>query len=368
VLGDHVVVGPHAHLNGVEIGTDAFVATGASVFPGARVGARAEIRIGGIVHVNSSLPDDGLVPIGGVAVGDPAEVLSPDRHEEIRAIQEQLDLPGTVFGIERRDRARPSCPRSAAATPSCSAGTAATASSRSSTREHRRGRPHQLAVSLRLAAVAEHSGVLEAHPRPMAPPEPSLHHVPRGHAITVMNLLEGHARGAEHALHGGGVPHSVAGVRIQGLHQNPDAALSEPRGHKAPRVLEFEKAGLDAHAAADEALAELDDAGLALVGRDQFGQLGPTRDELQATARVRLDVRRGAQRDRNSGTLEPHRPQSCRAGAGGERLDPAPVTGVQVKDPRPGIHRSTRFRGELCRSPRDSRMLGLRAGPVQRGL
>jgi gamma-carbonic anhydrase len=101
VLGDHVIVGPHAHLNGVEVGEDTFIATGASLFPGARVGPRAEIRIGGIVHVNSSLPADGLVPIGWVAVGDPAQVLSPDSHEEIWAIQEPLDFPGTVFGMER---------------------------------------------------------------------------------------------------------------------------------------------------------------------------------------------------------------------------------------------------------------------------
>jgi carbonic anhydrase/acetyltransferase-like protein (isoleucine patch superfamily) len=101
VVGDHVVVGPHAHLNGVEIGADAFIATGASLFPGARVGARAEVRIGGIVHVNSSLPADGLVPIGWVAVGDPATVLPPDRHDEIWAIQRELDFPGTVFGLER---------------------------------------------------------------------------------------------------------------------------------------------------------------------------------------------------------------------------------------------------------------------------
>jgi gamma-carbonic anhydrase len=100
-LGDHVLVGPHAHLNGVDIGDDAFIATGAALFPGARVGARAEVRIGGVVHVNTSLPDDGLVPIGWVAVGDPATVLPPDRHEEIWAIQEQLDFPGTVFGMER---------------------------------------------------------------------------------------------------------------------------------------------------------------------------------------------------------------------------------------------------------------------------
>jgi carbonic anhydrase/acetyltransferase-like protein (isoleucine patch superfamily) len=101
IVGDHVIIGPHAHLNGVEIGADAFVATGASLFPGARVGARAEVRIGGVVHVNSSLPDDGLVPIGWVAVGDPATVLPPGRHEEIWAIQRELDFPGTVFGLER---------------------------------------------------------------------------------------------------------------------------------------------------------------------------------------------------------------------------------------------------------------------------
>jgi gamma-carbonic anhydrase len=97
-VGDHVIVGPNAHLNGARIGDDAFIATGASVFPGARVGARAEVRIGGVVHVNSVLPDGGLVPIGWVAVGDPAEALPPDRHEDIWAVQRTLDFPGTVFG------------------------------------------------------------------------------------------------------------------------------------------------------------------------------------------------------------------------------------------------------------------------------
>jgi len=100
-LGERVIVGPHAHLNGVEVGSDAFVATGVSAFPGARIGARAEVRINGVVHVNTVLPDDAVVPIGWVAVGDPATVLPPDRHEEIWAIQRELDFPGTVFGIER---------------------------------------------------------------------------------------------------------------------------------------------------------------------------------------------------------------------------------------------------------------------------
>jgi carbonic anhydrase/acetyltransferase-like protein (isoleucine patch superfamily) len=100
-IGDHVIVGPHAHVNGAQIGDDAFIATGAAVFPGARIGARAEVRIHGVVHVNTVLADDGVVPIGWVALGDPAQLLAPDRHEEIWSIQRELDFPGTVFGLPR---------------------------------------------------------------------------------------------------------------------------------------------------------------------------------------------------------------------------------------------------------------------------
>lgn len=100
-IGPQVIVGPHAHINGAEIEREAFLATGASVFPGARIGARAEIQIHGVVHVNTVLPEDGLVPIGWVAVGDPARILPPDQHDAIWEIQRELDFPGTVFGLPR---------------------------------------------------------------------------------------------------------------------------------------------------------------------------------------------------------------------------------------------------------------------------
>jgi gamma-carbonic anhydrase len=100
-IGRHVVVGPHAHVNGAVVEDDAFIATGAALFPGARVGAGAEVRIHGVVHVNTVLPAGGLVPIGWVAAGDPARVFPPQRHEDIWAIQETLDFPGTAFGLPR---------------------------------------------------------------------------------------------------------------------------------------------------------------------------------------------------------------------------------------------------------------------------
>ena len=52
--GAHVIVGPHAHLNGAT--RDEALATGVSVFPGATIGRGSEVRVGGVVHVNSSLP------------------------------------------------------------------------------------------------------------------------------------------------------------------------------------------------------------------------------------------------------------------------------------------------------------------------
>jgi carbonic anhydrase/acetyltransferase-like protein (isoleucine patch superfamily) len=101
VIGDDVLVGPHAHLNGTRVGDGCFLATGTALFPGSVVGAGTEVRINGVVHVNSVLPPGALVPIGWVAVGDPATILPPGEHERIWAIQEPLDFPGTVYGVDR---------------------------------------------------------------------------------------------------------------------------------------------------------------------------------------------------------------------------------------------------------------------------
>lgn len=100
-IGDRVLVGPHAHLSACTIGDDCFLATGASVFNGARLGDGTEVRINGVVHVNSVLAPETTVPIGWVAVGDPAQAMPAERHEEIWEVQRRLDFPGTVFGVDR---------------------------------------------------------------------------------------------------------------------------------------------------------------------------------------------------------------------------------------------------------------------------
>jgi carbonic anhydrase/acetyltransferase-like protein (isoleucine patch superfamily) len=100
-VGDNVLVGPHAYLTGCTIEDEVFIATGATVFNKAVLKRRSEVRINGIVHLRTVLPEDAVVPLGWIAVGDPARILPPEKHDEIWAVQCDLDFPKTVFGVER---------------------------------------------------------------------------------------------------------------------------------------------------------------------------------------------------------------------------------------------------------------------------
>lgn len=100
-IGAHTLVGPQASVSGATIGDEVFLATGTRVFNGARIGERSEVRINAVVHLRTVLPPESVVPIAWVAVGDPAQMLSPDRHEEIWEAQKELDFPGYVFGLDR---------------------------------------------------------------------------------------------------------------------------------------------------------------------------------------------------------------------------------------------------------------------------
>jgi gamma-carbonic anhydrase len=41
------------------------------------------------------------VPIGWIAAGRPAQLFSPDQHEQLWEVQEGLDFPGTMYGVPR---------------------------------------------------------------------------------------------------------------------------------------------------------------------------------------------------------------------------------------------------------------------------
>jgi carbonic anhydrase/acetyltransferase-like protein (isoleucine patch superfamily) len=104
IIGNNTLIGPNAHLVGCTIEDYVFIATGASILHGAKVGARSEIRINCVVHLRTNIPPDTTLPINWVAVGNPAKIFQPHEHEKIWAVQKLLNFPKFVYGVDRPEK------------------------------------------------------------------------------------------------------------------------------------------------------------------------------------------------------------------------------------------------------------------------
>lgn len=106
-IGDHVLIGPHAYVTGATIEDEVFVATNSMIFNGARLERASSVALGGAVHIGARLVPEQRLPIGWVAVGDPARMYPASAVEEIRAgLTERGGFLPYVFGIEETgDRA-----------------------------------------------------------------------------------------------------------------------------------------------------------------------------------------------------------------------------------------------------------------------
>jgi carbonic anhydrase/acetyltransferase-like protein (isoleucine patch superfamily) len=102
-VGSNCLIGPNAHVVGSTIEDEVFLATGSAVFHGSHIGAGAEVRINGVVHLKTHVAPGATVPIGWVAVGNPAQLFPASEHEAIWKIQEPLNFPLTVYGFERTE-------------------------------------------------------------------------------------------------------------------------------------------------------------------------------------------------------------------------------------------------------------------------
>lgn len=100
-IGNNCLVGPSAHIVGSTIEDEVFIATGAAVFHSSHLGKGSQVRINGVVHVKTHVSSGGVVPIGWVAVGNPARILPPDQHDRIWEVQEPLNFRLTVYGLAR---------------------------------------------------------------------------------------------------------------------------------------------------------------------------------------------------------------------------------------------------------------------------
>ena len=102
VVGDHVLAGPNSYLTGCQVDDEVFIATGAMVFNGARMGRASSVALGGAVHIGCVVPPETRIPIGWIAVGDPARLYPPGDAGPIRAgLEEAGGFLPFVFGTDR---------------------------------------------------------------------------------------------------------------------------------------------------------------------------------------------------------------------------------------------------------------------------
>jgi gamma-carbonic anhydrase len=103
-IGDSALVGPLAALAGCSIGDNAYIATQAIVFNGARVGHGARVEAGAIVHTGTVLPPNSRVGLRQVAgPGEDGLVITSD-PEEARGLIGSADFFGTVFASGSDDQ------------------------------------------------------------------------------------------------------------------------------------------------------------------------------------------------------------------------------------------------------------------------
>ncbi len=100
-IGSSVLIGPTAHIVSATVEDEVFLATGTSIFHNSTIGTRSVVRIHGVVHVNTELAPDSVVPIGWVAVGAPAKLFSADQAEALWAEQAPLKFTLTAYGIDQ---------------------------------------------------------------------------------------------------------------------------------------------------------------------------------------------------------------------------------------------------------------------------
>lgn len=102
-IGNNCLVGPNAHVIGCTVEDEVFIGTGAAIFHSAQLGKSSEVRVNGVVHLKSFLAAGETVPIGWVAVGNPAQIFPPSEYEQIWEIQKPLNFPLTVYGFDRSE-------------------------------------------------------------------------------------------------------------------------------------------------------------------------------------------------------------------------------------------------------------------------
>lgn len=104
-VGERTLVSPLSALTGCELGSNCYIATGATVLQGARIGDHVRVGAGAIVHAKTALPDGARVGMRHIAVATADGYSSTGDIEQARELVAALDFFETAFGAAAEDQA-----------------------------------------------------------------------------------------------------------------------------------------------------------------------------------------------------------------------------------------------------------------------
>jgi len=103
--GKYFAVGQNAHAVSRKIEDETFLATGTEIVRSSPQGSGSEVQAKGTLDVTTRLAPVRVIPMGWVAMNDPAEMPSTEQHDRIRAMQEWLNFSRATFGLDRNKAA-----------------------------------------------------------------------------------------------------------------------------------------------------------------------------------------------------------------------------------------------------------------------
>ncbi|MCS6885696.1 MAG: gamma carbonic anhydrase family protein [Acidobacteriota bacterium] len=102
-IGDYVFIAPNAHISGATLEYRAYVGTGAVVLNGATVERNAAVTVGSIVHIQTRIPAETVVPLHHIVIGDPCRVYSSGQADMVIDELMRRNFREYVFGLAERE-------------------------------------------------------------------------------------------------------------------------------------------------------------------------------------------------------------------------------------------------------------------------
>lgn len=102
-IGDYVFIGPNSYISGATLEYRAYIGTGAVVLNGSTVERNAAVTVGSVVHIQTRIPAESVVPLHHIVIGDPCKVYSSGQADLVIDELMRHNFRDYVFGLAERD-------------------------------------------------------------------------------------------------------------------------------------------------------------------------------------------------------------------------------------------------------------------------